>query len=120
MSNFGNQVQFNVYQTMTSPDSERLPVVYEDWEKKAREVLEDGPYYYVAGGAGGGKTMKSNLRAFDRWNIVPRMLRNVEDRDLSVNLFGHTYNFPLLHAPIGVQSIIHEEGDLGSAEPALR
>ncbi|MFB4169400.1 lactate 2-monooxygenase [Virgibacillus sp. JSM 102003] len=115
MSNFGNQVQFNVYQTMTSPDPERLPVVYEDWEKQARDVLEDGPYHYVAGGAGGGKTMKSNLRAFDRWNIVPRMLRNVDDRDLSVNLFGHTYNFPLLHAPIGVQSIIHEEGDLGSA-----
>lgn len=115
MSNFGNQVQFNVYQTMTSPDPESLPVVYEDWEKQARDVLEDGPYYYVAGGAGGGKTMKSNLRAFDRWSIVPRMLRNVEDRDLSVNLFGHTYNFPLLHAPIGVQSIIHEEGDLGSA-----
>ncbi|MGP4108512.1 alpha-hydroxy-acid oxidizing protein [Virgibacillus sp. L01] len=59
--------------------------------------------------------MKSNLRAFDHCNIVPRMLRNVEDRDLSVNLLGHTYNFPLLHAPIGVQSIIHEEGDLGSA-----
>lgn len=115
MSNFGNQVQFNVYQTMTSPDPESLPVVYEDWEKQVRDVLEDGPYYYVAGGAGGGKTMKSNLRAFDRWSIVPRMLRNVEDRDLSVNLFGHTYNFPLLHAPIGVQSIIHEEGDLGSA-----
>ncbi len=115
MSNFGNQVQFNVYQTMTSPDPERLPVVYEDWERQARDVLEDGPYYYVAGGAGGGKTMKSNLRAFDRWNIVHRMLRNVEDRDLSVNLFGHTYNFPLLHAPIGVQSIIHEEGDFGSA-----
>ncbi|WP_164669804.1 lactate 2-monooxygenase [Virgibacillus doumboii] len=115
MSNFGNQVQFNVYQSMMNPDPERLPVVYEEWEEKAREALEDGPYYYVAGGAGGGKTMDSNLRAFDRWKIVPRMLRNVEERDLSVNLFGHTYNYPVLHAPIGVQSIIHEEGDLGSA-----
>ncbi|MGP4108513.1 hypothetical protein [Virgibacillus sp. L01] len=55
MSNFGNKVQFNVYQTMTSPDLERFPVVYEDWEKQARDVLEDGAYYYVAGGAGGEK-----------------------------------------------------------------
>lgn len=59
--------------------------------------------------------MEANLNAFDQWNIMPRMLRNVEDRDLTVELFGKTYNYPILHAPIGVQSIIHEEGDLGSA-----
>src|SRR5699024_3718108 len=57
----------------------------------------------------------ANFNAFDQWNIMPRMLRNVEDRDLTVELFGKTYNYPILHAPIGVQSIIHEEGDLGSA-----
>ncbi|HEX7065467.1 MAG TPA: lactate 2-monooxygenase [Bacillales bacterium] len=115
MGNFGNQVQFGIYQTMRNPDPDRLPVVYEEWEKRAREVLEDSPFYYVAGGAGGEKTMEANLRAFDRWRIVPRMLRDVEDRDLSVELFGHSYPFPVLHAPIGVQSIIHEDGDLGSA-----
>lgn len=115
MSNFGNEVQFSVYQTMFNPDPNRLPVVYEEWEEKAREALEDGPFYYVAGGAGGEKTMKANLEAFDRWQILPRMLRNVENRDLSVDLFGDTYDFPVLHAPIGVQSIIHQDGDLGSA-----
>ncbi|GAB4074182.1 lactate 2-monooxygenase [Barrientosiimonas marina] len=115
MANFGNQVQFQKYRTMQNPDPHRLPVVYEEWERKARDVLEDGPYYYVAGGAGGGKTMNSNLNAFNQWHLVPRMLRDVEERDLTVNLFGETYNYPVLHAPIGVQSIIHEEGDLGSA-----
>ncbi|WP_106498223.1 lactate 2-monooxygenase [Lentibacillus sp. Marseille-P4043] len=120
MSNFGNDVQFSVYQTMQNPNPNRLPVVYEEWEKSAREALDDGPFYYVAGGAGGERTMKANLQAFDRWKIVPRMLRNVEDRDLTVELFGKTYNFPVLHAPIGVQSIIHEEGDLGSARACAK
>ncbi|MFG6113716.1 lactate 2-monooxygenase [Halobacillus sp. MO56] len=115
MQNFGNQVQFRLYQTMQQPDPERLPVVYEEWEEKAREVLQDGPYDYVAAGAGAGKTMKANLNSFDHWEIIPRMLRNVEQRDLDIQLFGHTYPFPVLHAPIGVQSIIHEDGDLGSA-----
>ncbi|WP_059104930.1 lactate 2-monooxygenase [Shouchella shacheensis] len=115
MSNFGNRVQFNVYQTMQSPDPNRLPVIYEEWEKRAQEVLEDGPYYYVAGGAGGEKTMQANLRAFHRWNIVPRMLRDVSERDLTVNLLGTTFDFPVMHAPIGVQSIIHPEGELASA-----
>ncbi|UOR10836.1 lactate 2-monooxygenase [Halobacillus amylolyticus] len=115
MPNFGNQVQFSLYQTMPNPDPERLPVVYEEWEKRAREVLEDGPFYYVAGGAGGESTMQANLQAFNRWKIVPRMLREVDDRDLTVELFGDTYDSPLMHAPIGVQSIIHPDGELASA-----
>lgn len=118
MSNYGNQVQFKMYQTMHNPDPKRLPVVYEEWEEQARDILEDGPYYYVAGGAGGEKTMSSNLRAFDRWNIVPRMLRNVEDRDLTIDLFGTTYTSPMMVAPIGVQSIIHPDGDIASAKAA--
>ena len=116
MPNYGNQVQFEVYQTMPNPSSDRLSVVYEEWEAQAREVLKDGPYYYVAGGAGGERTMKANLQAFDRWKIVPRMLRNVENRDLSVELFGRSYDFPMLLAPVGVQSIIHEGGELASAK----
>ncbi|GAB3801753.1 alpha-hydroxy-acid oxidizing protein [Virgibacillus kimchii] len=34
--------------------------------------------------------MKANLKAFMDWQIIPRMLRNVDKRDLSVNLFGQT------------------------------
>ncbi|PWA05733.1 alpha-hydroxy-acid oxidizing enzyme [Pueribacillus theae] len=116
MSNFGNQHQFSIYQTMTNPDPNRLPVVYEEWEKKAREVLDDGPFYYVAGGAGGEHTMKANLQAFQSRKIVPRMLTNVGERDLTIELFGETYSFPVLHAPIGVQSIIHPDGELASAK----
>ncbi|WP_075982690.1 lactate 2-monooxygenase [Bacillus massilinigeriensis] len=120
MSNFGNAIQFQVYQTMPNPDPKRYPVVCEEWEQCAREILADGPYYYVAGGAGAEKTMKSNLQAFDQWKIVPRMLRNVEDRDITVNLFGTTYEFPILQAPIGVQSIIHPEGELATAKACAK
>lgn len=116
MDNFGNQIQFSMYQTMFSPDPNRLPVAYEEWKEQARNILDDGPFYYIAGGAGGGNTMKTNIDAFNKWEIVPKMLQDVKNRDLSVNLFGQTYPFPVLHAPIGVQSIIHKDGDLGSAK----
>lgn len=118
MSTYGNQVQFNVYSTMHNPDPERLPKVYEEWEEQARKVLADGPYYYVAGGAGGEQTMRDNVCAFKDWKIVPRMLRNVEERDMSIELFGRKYASPLLVAPIGVQSIIHPDGDVGTAKAA--
>src|SRR2546430_3670540 len=36
---------------------------------------------YVWGGAGTGDTMRANLEAFRRWRIVPRMLRDVSERE---------------------------------------
>jgi hypothetical protein len=45
-------------------------------EAAARSVLDDGPFGYVAGGAGGGATMRANRAAFDRYAMVPRMLRD--------------------------------------------
>jgi L-lactate dehydrogenase (cytochrome) len=116
MENIGNLIQYQIYATMQDPDPNRLPVITEEWERLAREKLEDGPYYYIAGGAGSEKTMQANLKAFTDRQMIPRMLRNVDQRDLSVKLFGQTYPFPVLQAPIGVQSIIHEEGEIGSAK----
>lgn len=115
MENIGNKIQFDIYSTMHSPDPERLPVILEDWEKLAREKLEDGPYYYIAGGAGGEHTIRENLKAFTGVKIIPRMLQDVDKRDLSINLFGEIFPSPVLHAPIGVQSIIHKDGEIGSA-----
>lgn len=115
MKNIGDEIQFSIYSTMHDPDPNRLPIVLEEWEKLAREKLEDGPYYYVAGGAGSGQTMEDNLQAFKNYKIVQKMLNKVDERDLTVDLFGKTYPYPLFQAPIGVQSIIHPEGEVGAA-----
>ncbi|MGB8001475.1 MAG: alpha-hydroxy-acid oxidizing protein, partial [Anaerobacillus sp.] len=101
MSNLGNDVQFGIYKQMHSPDPNRLPTRFEDWEKQAREVLADGPYDYVAGGSGAGDTVQTNRDSFKRWHIVPRVLRHVEDRNLKVALYGHMYSSPVMVAPIG-------------------
>jgi len=73
---------------------------------------------YTAGGAGTGATMMTNRNAFDRWKIVPRMLRDVSQRDLSVELFGTRLPAPLLLAPIGVLELLHPEADLAVARAA--
>ncbi len=62
--------------------------------------------------------MRSNTEAFRRWRIVPRMLRDVSQRDLSVEVLGTQMPAPLLLAPIGVQSIVHPEGELAVARAA--
>ena len=50
--------------------------------------------------------------------MVPRMLRNTTHRDLRTELFGHKLDSPVLIAPIGVQSIFHEDKEAGVAEVA--
>jgi isopentenyl diphosphate isomerase/L-lactate dehydrogenase-like FMN-dependent dehydrogenase len=63
-------------------------------------------------------TMRANRAAFKRWRIVPRMLRDVAQRDLRVTLLGQELPFPFLLAPIGVQSIVHPDGEAAVARAA--
>jgi hypothetical protein len=87
-------------------------------EAAARSALDDGPFGYVAGGAGGGATMRANRAAFDRYAMVPRMLRDTTERDWSTTLLGTEMPAPLLLAPIGVMSIVHPDGELAVARAA--
>ncbi|MBU8906073.1 lactate 2-monooxygenase [Desertibacillus haloalkaliphilus] len=118
MSGYGNIIQHQIYSQPSVEKEEQYPVAFEDWEKLAREKLKDGPFWYVAGGAGSGETMKANRDAFTKQKIQPRMLNDVDERDLSVTLFGQTFQTPILLAPVGVQSIVHDQGELASAKAA--
>jgi isopentenyl diphosphate isomerase/L-lactate dehydrogenase-like FMN-dependent dehydrogenase len=73
---------------------------------------------YVAGGAGLETTMDANRAASDRHRIVPRMMRDVSTRDLSVELFGRRLDTPFLLAPIAVLELVHPQGDLPVAKAA--
>ena len=50
--------------------------------------------------------------------MIPRMLRNTTHRNLKTELFGHQLESPLLFAPVGVQSIFHQDKEAGVAEVA--
>lgn len=95
-----------------------VPVDARALEEEARRVMTPEAFAYVAGGAGGESTMDANRAAFERWRIVPRMLRDVSVRDTSVTLFGQRLPSPLLLAPIGVLEMAHPEADLAVARAA--
>src|SRR5258708_28243598 len=92
-----------------------VPVPLHLLEAKAKEILTPRAYDYVAGGAGGEDTMRANREAFHRWRIVPRMLRDVAKRDLSLEVLGALLPAPILLGPVGVQEIVHKDADLASA-----
>ncbi|KAI0694705.1 FMN-dependent alpha-hydroxy acid dehydrogenase [Earliella scabrosa] len=89
-------------------------------EAAAREKLSHSPgsFNFVFGNAGSGETYRANRAAFKRWQIVPRMLRDVTFRNIETTLFGVTHSSPILLAPIGTQGILHEDGELATARAA--
>jgi lactate 2-monooxygenase len=107
----GSQVQNAIYVSSESP----WPIAPEEWEARAAEVLEPGPFDYIAGGAGSESTMRANLEAFERPRLRPRMLTGNRERDLSVDVLGLRSPAPFLLAPIGVLSIAHPDGELAVA-----
>jgi lactate 2-monooxygenase len=96
----------------------RVPVDPERLEQRARRALSRRAAAYVWAGAGAGSTLRANRAAFERWRIVPRMLRDVSARDTSVELFGRRLPAPFLLAPIGVLELAHREADLAVARAA--
>lgn len=64
------------------------------------------------------RTDAANIAAFERYPIVPRLLRDVGERSLGVSLCGHDLPAPVLFAPIGVLEMAHKEAELAVAEAA--
>jgi isopentenyl diphosphate isomerase/L-lactate dehydrogenase-like FMN-dependent dehydrogenase len=89
-----------------------------DFEQAAADLLEAGPLGYFAGGAGDERTLRRNVEAFAEWELVPRVLVDVSEVDLSVELFGSRLSMPLLVAPVAFQRIAHPDGEEGMARAA--
>ena len=110
----GSQVQNAIYVSGESP----WPIAPEEWEARAAEVLDPGPFDYIAGGAGSESTMRANLQAFERRRLRPRMLTGNVERDLSVEVLGTSSPGPFFLAPVGVLSLAHADGELAVARAA--
>ena len=95
-----------------------IPVAVAELERRAVEAMEPKAANYVGAGAGSEDTMRANADAFRRRRIVPRMLRDVAARDLSTTVLGTAMPAPLMLAPIGVQKVVHPDGELASARAA--
>jgi lactate 2-monooxygenase len=110
--------QYEIYAAGLIEQKPELPVSAAELQQRAREAMTPEAYGYVAGGAGAEQTMRANLDAFERRQIVPRMLRDVSARDLSTTVLGTAMPAPLMLAPVGVQSIVHPEAELAAARAA--
>lgn len=96
------------------------PLIHEEWEESARQKMKKHEFGHIRSGAGAEETLRRNREAFSKWAIVPRMLNDVSSVDTSINLFSRQYDHPFLRAPIGMQRLAHEDGDLASVRGAAK
>jgi lactate 2-monooxygenase len=114
----GVRRQTQIYLDGLSGRRPRIPLDAERLERAAQKRMRPEAFAYVAAGAGHERTMAANRAAFDRWRIVPRVLRDVEHRDTSVELLGQRLPSPFLLAPVGVLELAHPEADCAVARAA--
>ncbi|GAA2253971.1 alpha-hydroxy-acid oxidizing enzyme [Streptomyces ruber] len=84
----------------------------------AREALDPAHYDYVAGGAGEERVLAGNERAFDRYALLPRVLRGAEDRDTAADLPGARRAAPVVVAPTAFHRLMHPDGERATARAA--
>jgi lactate 2-monooxygenase len=115
---FSRRSQSDIYRAGISGTRPRVPVDATALEARAQRALSAEAFAYIAGGAGAERTMTANRRAFERWQVWPRPLRDVTERDLSIDFLGRRRPTPFLLAPLGVMEMAHDEADLAVARAA--
>lgn len=95
-----------------------VPADVTELERRAKRAMSRKAWAYVAGAAGAGATVRANRDAFDRWQVVPRMLHGTTERDLTTRVLGTEMAAPLMLAPVGAAGLVAEDADVRIAEGA--
>ncbi|GKU84534.1 alpha-hydroxy acid oxidase [Niallia sp. NCCP-28] len=106
--------------TTINKDTKDLPIFIEEWEEKAKEKMEKGPFDYIRSGAGDEETLRLNRSVFQKWSILPRVLRDVSLSSTKVTLYGNQLSFPLLLSPVGYQGLADKDGEKAAARAAAK
>lgn len=104
----------------TISSTENFPINFNELEQAAKEKLAAGPFGYIRSSAGGEETYRKNTESFAKYSIVPRFLTDVSALNTEVTIFGRTYPHPLFIAPVGVNKIAHEDGEIAVAKAAAK
>ncbi|WP_375250487.1 alpha-hydroxy-acid oxidizing protein [Sphingomonas sp.] len=116
MPHYGD-LQNAIYGAGLSGVQPAWPVDFATLKARAEAAMPPSVLNYVQGGCGDEWTQDENARAFRHWGMVPRMMVDCAQRDLSASLFGRTLPSPLFMAPVGVTGICTQDGhgDLAAA-----
>jgi len=110
--------QKDIYLNGFSGIKPKVNIDFHKLEEVAKNSMSPEAFAYIAGGAGNESTLSSNQQVFEKYKIIPRMLRNVSERDMSLELFGQTLPAPVLLSPVGVLEMVSKEADVAVGKAA--
>lgn len=88
------------------------------YEAAAQERAEKLAWWYLARGTGRNVTLDENVAAWDRWRLLPHVLRDVSTVDPSTTVLGTRVASPVLVAPTAMHRFFHEDGERATARAA--
>ncbi len=90
----------------------------EDFRKFAKRRLPSAVFNFVDGGAEDEVTLSANTNAFQSRRIIPRILTDVSEPDISSPGFAGVLPTPLAIAPMGSCALVRPSADLDIAKAA--
>jgi L-lactate dehydrogenase (cytochrome) len=91
-----------------------------DLRRIAKRRLPGGVFDYIDGGAEDERTLAANEAAFAAVTYRPRVLRGLEQVDVTATILGQPMAYPLVLAPTGFTRIADADGELAVARAAAR
>lgn len=88
------------------------------YEAVARERLSSGAWDFYSGGTGNEVTLRRNLAAFERLQVLPRMLCGITSADIATTVLGTSISMPIMVAPMARQGLTCDEADCAMARAA--
>ena len=89
-----------------------------DFRDLAKKNIPSPIFHYIDGGADDEITLKRNTESFDKCDLVPNVLKGVEDIDLSIKILGKEITLPFFLSPTALQRLFHHEGEIGVGKAA--
>ena len=92
------------------------------WEirEAARRRLPPPLFDFLEGGGEDEWTLRRNIAAFDRWNLLPRTLVDVATIDTKTTVLGHAIDWPVMLGPTGMSRVFHNDGEMAIARAAAK
>jgi 4-hydroxymandelate oxidase len=91
------------------------PVCLADYEQLALKRLDANAAAFFAGGAADEITVRWNREAFDKLALSPRVLRGGSGGHTRFSLFGREFKHPIFVAPMSLQKLAHQHGEIATA-----
>jgi L-lactate dehydrogenase (cytochrome) len=92
----------------------------DDFRRLARRRLPGPIFDYIDGAADDEATHRRNTQSFERCDLVPNVLRGVENVDLSVTVMGRKLALPVYCSPTALQRLFHHQGERAVAAAAAK